>query len=54
MADVAIHNKKLGVTVYVPEEVADSYKEQGWARATKAQAEEAIPNPPPITEPEGA
>ncbi len=53
MADVPIHNKKLGDTVLVPEESADSWKDQGWTRATKAQAEEATPNPPPITEEEG-
>lgn len=50
MADVPIHHKKQGVTVYVPEESADLYKEQGWVRATKAQAEEAVANPPPISE----
>lgn len=53
MADVHIHNKKLGVTVAVPEEAVELYKEQGWTRATKAQAEEAPPIPPPITETEG-
>ncbi len=54
MADVHIHNKKLGDTVAVPEESADSWKDQGWTRATKAQAEEATPTTTPITEDEGA
>ncbi len=53
MADVPIHHKGSGATAFVPEESADSWKDQGWTRATKAQAEEATPNPPPITEEEG-
>lgn len=50
MADVPIHHKGLGVTVFVPEEAADGWNAQGWRRASKAQAEEAIANPPPISE----